>query len=145
MAITYHTQDLAFDFAGEKLRTSRWIKAAVAEEGCTAGNICVVFCSDRCLIDINRKHLNHNYFTDIITFDYSRLKRGGGKEVSGDLFISVETVRDNADLYCTAFGEELRRVIIHGVLHLIGYGDKTPEEAHIMRKKENAYLKTYGK
>ena len=99
------------------------------------GNINIIFCSDNYILDVNVKYLGHDYFTDIITFDYCE------KDIlSGDLFISIDTVRDNAEFYKTEFNDELNRVIVHGLLHLIGYDDHTPEEQKIMREKENYYL-----
>ncbi len=134
MAVGYHTEECAFRFRG-KVKTSHWIVSAVREEGKKAGAISIVFCSDGYILDMNRKYLGHDYRTDIITFDY-----GAGETVSGDLFIGVETVRENAEKYGAAFGEELARVMIHGVMHLCGYGDKTPGEAAVMRRREDYYL-----
>ena len=99
------------------------------------GNINIIFCSDNYILDVNVKYLGHDYFTDIITFDYCEKNI-----LSGDLFISIDTVRDNAEFYKTEFQDELNRVIVHGLLHLIGYDDHTPEEQKIMREKEIYYL-----
>ena len=118
-----------------KRAVSAWIKAAVAEEGRETGDISIVFCSGDYLLDINRKYLSHDYHTDIITFDY-----GNGNIVSGDLFISVDTVLANAEKYGVTFDNELLRVVIHGIMHLCGYGDKTAAETEIMRAKEDFYL-----
>ena len=99
------------------------------------GDISIIFCSDNYILDVNLKYLNHDYFTDIITFDYC------DKDIlSGDLFISVDSVRENAIFFEVDFEEELRRVIVHGLLHLIGYDDHTEEEQKIMREKENYYI-----
>lgn len=106
-------------------------------EGWDTGAVSVVFCSDERLLEINNKYLNHNYFTDIITFDYSDPEK---KKIAGDLMIGIGTVRDNAAAFGTTFENELQRVIIHGILHLCGYGDKTPEEAARMKSLENKYL-----
>ena len=95
----------------------------------------IIFCSDNYILDINQKYLQHDYFTDIITFDYCE-----GKTLSGDLFISVDTVRENAIFYGTEFDDELNRVIVHGLLHLIGYDDHSEEDQKTMRSKENYYL-----
>jgi len=100
------------------------------------GHINVVFCSDAYLLEMNKSYLKHDYFTDIITFDY--VEKG---IVSGDLFISLDRIKDNASAYAVAFMQELYRVVIHGVLHLCGYKDKTESEQAEMRKKENQYLK----
>ncbi len=116
-----------------------WVDAAVAAENRVGGDINVIFCPDDYLLEINRKYLEHDYYTDIITFDYSE-----GDMVSGDLFISVDTVRANAERFGVSFENELDRVVIHGVLHLIGYNDKTEEEQKVMRGKENEYLEKLG-
>ena len=99
------------------------------------GDISIIFCSDPYILDINQRYLQHDYFTDIITFDYCE-----GKVLSGDLFISIDTVRENAAEYGASFEEELNRVMVHGLLHLIGYDDHTPEEQKEMRSKEDYYL-----
>ena len=111
------------------------ISYIIDNEGFTRENIVIVFCSDSFLLDLNKKHLNHDYFTDIITFSYTTLDR-----ISGDLFISVDRVKENALKEGVFFERELERVIYHGVLHLCGYNDKTPEEIKEMRSKENYYL-----
>ena len=107
----------------------------IDNEGLTEENVVIVFCSDSFLLDLNKKHLNHDYFTDIITFSYTTLDR-----ISGDLFISVDRVKENALKEGVSFERELERVVYHGVLHLCGYNDKTPEEIKEMRSKENYYL-----
>ena len=99
------------------------------------GNISIIFCSDNYILDVNQKYLQHDYFTDIITFDYCE-----GDKLSGDLFISVDTVKDNAVEYGTEFQDELNRVMVHGLLHLIGYDDHSEEDIKEMRAKENYYL-----
>lgn len=99
------------------------------------GDISIIFCSDPYILDVNIKYLQHDYFTDIITFDYCE-----GDKLSGDLFISVDSVRENSVFYGTEFPDELNRVIVHGLLHLIGYDDHTDEEKKVMREKENYYL-----
>ena len=111
------------------------ISYIIDNEGFTKENIVIVFCSDSFLLDLNKKHLNHDYFTDIITFSYTTLDR-----ISGDLFISVDRVKENALKEGVFFERELERVVYHGVLHLCGYNDKTPEEIKEMRSKENYYL-----
>lgn len=99
------------------------------------GDITLVFCSDNYLLDINKQYLNHDYYTDIVTFDY-----GENSVISGDLFISIDRVKENADIFNTSFQRELFRVVFHGILHLIGYNDKTEEEKREMRYKEDYYL-----
>ena len=99
------------------------------------GNINIIFCSDNYILDVNMKYLQHDYFTDIITFDYCEKN-----VLSGDLFISIDSVRENALFYGTEFSDELNRVMVHGVLHLAGYDDHTEEEIKTMRSKEDYYL-----
>ena len=132
--IRYFTEDIDFAFKGKSVH-SAWLKAVSEEEGRRLGQISVIFCSDSYLLEINRKYLGHDYYTDIITFDYSE-----GDTISGDLFISVDTVRSNAEYYSADFKDELDRVIVHGVLHLIGYDDHTDEQSAEMRARENHYL-----
>jgi probable rRNA maturation factor len=107
----------------------------ISEESYALGNITLVFCTDDELLELNKEHLSHDYYTDIITFDFTE-----GKALGGDLFISVERVRDNAKTLQVTFEEELHRVCYHGVLHLLGYNDKSATEISIMRDKENYYL-----
>lgn len=114
-----------------------WITQCVHQENAKLGPVNLIFCDDLYLLEINKKYLNHDYFTDIITFDYSE-----EEEISGDIFISIDRVLDHADEYEVDFKEELARVIIHGFLHLLGYDDHTETERKIMREKENYYLKT---
>lgn len=133
--ITYQIEDTSFRFGSRRL-TSRWIKEIVAQAEMRLGDVSVVFCSDPYILDVNRQYLGHDYYTDIITFDYCE-----GDVLSGDLIISVDTVRANAEEYGAAsFDEELHRVIIHGVLHLIGFDDHTPEDQAEMRRQEDAAL-----
>ncbi|MBR5075349.1 MAG: rRNA maturation RNase YbeY [Bacteroidales bacterium] len=132
--IAFFTQDTDFRFKGKRL-TSNWLKQVAVAEGRSLGDISIIFCSDNYLLDVNKKYLQHDYFTDIITFDYCE-----GSVLSGDLFISVDSVRENASFYGASFEDELNRVIVHGVLHLIGYDDHTDEDIAVMRSKENTYL-----
>jgi len=132
--VSYYTQDISFPFK-EKRLTSRWLKLVASSEGKQLGDVSVIFCSDNYILDVNKKYLKHNYFTDIITFDYCE-----GKRLSGDLFISIDSVRENAAFYGTQFADELNRVIVHGLLHLVGYDDHSPEDIAVMRAKENHYL-----
>lgn len=135
MAITFNSEDTKFNISGSKRDVSAWVRAAVAEEGFKVGEINVIFCSDPYLLEINRHYLHHDYFTDIITFDYCE-----NGVLSGDLFISVDTVKGNSEEYQVMFHVELLRVIIHGVMHLAGYKDKTDPDAAKMRERENHYL-----
>jgi rRNA maturation RNase YbeY len=119
-------------------KVADWVNAAVESNNKIAGDIAVIFCSDAYLLSMNKSYLNHDYFTDIITFDYS-----DGSIVSGDLFISIDTVNDNAKKFGVTFEQELLRVVIHGVLHLLGFNDKTVEQQKEMRENEDRYLKIY--
>jgi probable rRNA maturation factor len=115
-----------------------WLARVASEEGSDLGDVSLVFCSDDELLEMNVQHLNHDYYTDVITFDYS-----DDLSVSGDLFISVDRVKENAATHKCKFNNELSRVIVHGVLHLCGYKDKSIDESFVMRKKEDYYLNMY--
>jgi rRNA maturation RNase YbeY len=132
--VSFFTEDVRFPFS-QKRFTSNWLKFVAQHEGRKLGDISVIFCSDPYILDVNKKYLQHDYYTDIITFDYCE-----GDVLSGDLFISVDSVRENASFYGTDFENELNRVIVHGVLHLIGYDDHTEEDIAVMRSKEDFYL-----
>ena len=121
---------------------SAWIKAVAATYGKRVGDIGYIFCNDEKILEVNRQYLQHNYYTDIITFDYSddALLTGRKDTIAGDLFISLDTVRSNAELQGTTYDEELHRVIIHGILHLCGINDKGPGEREIMEAAENKAL-----
>lgn len=118
-----------------KRKTSAWIKSVAALHGKTVGDIAYIFCSDEKILDVNRMYLQHDYYTDIITFDYSE-----DNMISGDLFISLDTVRTNAEKFTVAYDSELYRVIIHGVLHLCGIDDKAPGARAVMERYENEAL-----
>lgn len=118
----------------------RWIKAVAEKKKKIPGNLSYVFMSDEELLKLNVQFLKHNTYTDIITFDYS-----DGKTISGEIFISVDRVRENANKMNVDFDDELKRVIIHGVLHLCGYKDKTKSDAEIMRKEEDQGLRLWKK
>lgn len=132
--ISYFLEDTNFKF-NTRRRTSRWLKSVAKIENRSIGEINIIFCSDPYILDLNIKSLNHHFFTDIITFDYCE-----GDILSGDLYISVDTVRANAEFYNTDFDNELYRVIVHGLLHLIGYDDHSDEEIAVMRSKEDFCL-----
>ena len=121
---------------------SAWIKAVAATYGKRVGDIGYIFCNDEKILEVNRQYLQHDYYTDIITFDYSddALLTGRKDTISGDLFISLDTVRTNAEQQGTTYDEELHRVIIHGILHLCGINDKGPGEREIMEAEENKAL-----
>jgi len=118
-----------------KLHLKQYIKLLINSELRKAGEISLIFCSDKYLLDINIEYLKHNYYTDIITFDYVE-----GNIISGDLFISVDRVQENSVEFNTSLLKELYRVVFHGLLHLIGYNDKTAKEQKIMREKEDLYI-----
>ena len=133
--IHFFYEDTKFRFKSSK-STKSWIKAIVEREGKTIGELNYIFCSDAVLHRINVEYLGHNTFTDIITFDSSE----DGVVIEGDIYISTERVQENASKYKVTVDHEFHRVLIHGVLHLIGYSDKTPRQKKIMRKKEEACL-----
>ena len=119
----------------DERKVSRWIRAVAADYGFAVGTIHYIFCSDERELEVNREFLGHDYYTDVITFDYST-----ESTLNGDIFISLDTVRSNAEMVGTSFEQELMRIIIHGVLHLTGQGDKTPETKVQMTEKENRAL-----
>lgn len=119
----------------KKRETTEWIKAVAATYEKRIGEIAYIFCSDEKILEVNRQYLQHDYYTDIITFDYCE-----GNRLSGDLFISLETVKTNSEQFNTPYEEELRRTIIHGILHLCGINDKGPGEREIMEAAENKAL-----
>lgn len=134
--ITYQTEDIAMP-AIKKRPTTEWIKAVAASYGKKVGDVAYIFCSDEKIIEVNRQYLEHDYYTDIITFDYTE-----GNRISGDLFISLDTVRTNAEQFGQPYERELHRVIIHGILHLCGINDKGPGERELMEQAENKALET---
>lgn len=119
----------------DRVLIRQWIEAVARGFGKSLGDISYIFCNDSKIIEVNRQYLNHDYFTDIITFDYSRPHR-----ISGDMFISLDTVRSNAEAFGCSYDSELLRVIVHGVLHLCGVNDKGPGEREIMERHENESL-----
>lgn len=130
----YYSENIVFNFR-RKTKTSKWLRLVAESEIRRLGDINVIFCSDNYILDLNQKYLSHDYFTDIITFDYCE-----GDKLNGDLFISIDSVRENAVAYGEDFSRELSRVIVHGILHLIGYDDHTEDEKKTMRQKEDYYL-----
>lgn len=133
--ISFNNQSIVFKLK-EKNKLKQWIKSIAEKEKCIVGTINYVFCTDDELLEINIKHLNHNTYTDIITFDYTE-----SKTINSDIFISIDRVSENAKKFEVDFETELHRVMIHGVLHLCGYKDKSKKDAELMRKKENSSLK----
>lgn len=134
MPITYNTENVSFPEI-DRVAVSRWIEQVAAKYGKKCGEIGYVFCDDARILEVNRAFLQHDYYTDIITFDYCL-----GSTISGDIFISVDTVRSNAELLSVSYDTELHRVIIHGILHLCGIDDKAPGEREIMERCENEAL-----
>ena len=119
----------------KKRPTTAWIRAVAATYGKKVGDVNYIFCNDERILEVNREYLQHDYYTDIITFDYTE-----GDTISGDLFISLDTVKTNSEQFATEYDEELHRTIIHGILHLCGINDKGPGEREIMEVAENKAL-----
>ena len=134
MAIAYYAEDIQLP-AIKKKAVSGWIKAVAETYGKKTGDISYIFCSDEKILEVNRQYLQHDYYTDIITFDYCE-----GDRLSGDLFISLDTIRTNAEQFGASYEDELHRVIIHGILHLCGINDKGPGEREVMEAAENQAL-----
>lgn len=132
--INFYSEDILFSLSNHSL-ISDWINTAIKNEAKELRQLNFIFCSDPYLHKINLEYLNHDTFTDVITFPYAE-----GKTIEGDIFISIDRIRENAKLFDVKFKHELHRVMIHGTLHLLGYLDKTPEDKTQMTKKENEYL-----
>lgn len=139
MPIRFFSEDVAFKIKRPR-DTARWIKLSAQKEKHTISDITYIFCSDKFLLQLNQKFLHHETLTDIITFDYS-----AGGTIAGEIYISIERVEENALKFDCPFADELHRVMIHGVLHLMGYKDKKPGDKLMMRKKEEAYLSLWNK
>ena len=135
MAVSYFAEDVKMP--AKKMReTTDWIRRVASGYGKKCGDIAYIFCSDEKILEVNKAYLQHDYYTDVITFDYTE-----GDKIGGDIFISVDTVRSNAEQFGTDYDEELHRIIIHGVLHLCGINDKGPGEREMMTRHENEALK----
>ncbi|KQT24462.1 rRNA maturation factor [Chryseobacterium sp. Leaf405] len=117
---------------------TKWLEDIILSEGKKLGEINYIFCDDEYLLKVNQDYLQHDYYTDIITFDYVK-----GKTISGEIFVSLQRISDNASTLSRKYEEELRRVLAHGILHLSGYKDKTEDEEKLMRSKEDHYLAQY--
>ena len=137
--ITYNTENVKMP-AIRRRDVSRWVRQVAASYGRRVGEIGYLFCDDEKILEVNREYLSHDYYTDIITFDYT-----DGDVINGDLVISLDTVRSNAELFGKAYDDELLRVIIHGILHLCGINDKGPGDRELMEAAENKALAMYGK
>lgn len=122
----------------DSVRTSEWIEQLIIEEGKEMGEITYIFCNDKFLLERNKKYLNHDTLTDIITFDYCQ-----GDIISSDIMISIDRVKENSTIFENSFSEELKRVMSHGILHLIGYDDHNEKDKEIMREKENYYMNKF--
>lgn len=134
MAISYQTEGVKMPPI-KKREISKWIKKVAATYGKKTGDIAYIFCSDEKILEVNRQYLQHDYYTDIITFDYTE-----GDTISGDLFISLDTVKTNSEQFQATYEEELYRTIIHGILHLCSINDKGPGERELMEAEENKAL-----
>ncbi|MDH6534735.1 rRNA maturation RNase YbeY [Parabacteroides sp. 52] len=134
MAIRFYAEEISFPSIKKRI-VSNWIKEVAGGYDKKVGDITYIFCSDEKILEVNRQYLQHDYYTDIISFDYTEENK-----ISGDLFISLDTVRTNAESFHTTYNEELHRTIIHGVLHLCGINDKGPGEREIMEENENKAL-----
>lgn len=131
---SFFTKDISFSLDNQK-SIENWILLSISTEDKSVGEITYIFCSDDYLYQMNLEHLNHDTYTDIITFNYCE-----NSIISGDIFISIDRVKENANTFNTTFQNELHRVIIHGILHLVGFNDKTIEDKALMRSKEDFYL-----
>jgi probable rRNA maturation factor len=140
--IFFYNEDVDFKLF-EKLKIKRWLKTIIEKENCELGEINYIFCSDAYLLQMNQDYLKHDTYTDIITFDYCEKTKTNLKRVSGDIFISIDRISENAEKFQTGFKNELKRVVAHGALHLIGYKDKKKEDKQQMTAKENESLELY--
>lgn len=135
MSIVFDAEGVEIPSINQK-KIKDWVSQVAAQHGHKVGELAYLFCSDEKILEVNKEYLQHDYYTDIITFDYTE-----GDVISGDMFISLDTVKSNAEKYgATSYDEELLRVMIHGVLHLCGLNDKTEEEENKMREEENKAL-----
>ena len=134
MAIIYQTEDVKLPTLKKRIISS-WIKKVADKYNKKVGDIAYIFCNDKRILDINKEYLQHDYYTDIITFDYTE-----GDLISGDIFISLDTVKSNSEQFGTSYLNEIQRIIIHGVLHLCGINDKSPQERANMTQQENEAL-----
>ena len=137
--INFHIEEIEFKIQ-QKQKLKNWLKTVLLAEGFILGDLNYVFCSDDYLLKINIEYLDHDFLTDIITFDNS----DEDELIEGDIFISIDRVRDNARTFQVSDEHELKRVLVHGMLHLCGYLDKTEEEEKLMRSKENHYLQLFS-
>ena len=137
-AIQFFSEQIQFKVPNPR-KTTSWIKSSILKEKATLKSLNYIFCNDEYLRTLNIQYLNHKTFTDIITFNY-----GSTKSIEGEIYISIDRIKENAEKFTVDFNTELRRVIIHGVLHLLGYNDKSKTEKALMRKKEDSYLSLWA-
>jgi len=137
-SINFFTEDIFFNLKN-KNAVRKWLNFVITNEQHSLLQLNYIFCSDTFLLDINTSYLNHNYFTDVITFDNASFS----DTIEGDIFISIDRINENFLSFNTSFDHELSRVIVHGLLHLLGYNDSTPEQISIIRQKENYYLSLF--
>lgn len=137
--IAFQSEGIIFRFQKQR-KTATWLKAVAKDEGKVIESLDYIFVSDAFLAKLNKKYLDHDTYTDIITFDYSERKG----PIIGEIYISIPRVRENAKKFKQPFDRELRRVVVHGLLHLLGYGDKTPRQSTQMRRKEEACLSLWA-
>ena len=134
MAIRFHEKEISAGIKNKNL-LKKWLKDLILQEHANPGQINIVFTSDSNVLELNKKYLSRDYLTDIITFDYTE-----NQLVAGDLFISIIRVKENSERFDVTFNMELKRVIVHGILHLLGYGDRNEKEKSLMRQMEDRYL-----
>ncbi|MCQ2209980.1 MAG: rRNA maturation RNase YbeY [Paludibacteraceae bacterium] len=134
MMIYYQSENITMPKIAKR-KVNEWIKEVAKRHGYKVGEISYIFCDDKKILEVNKEYLQHDYYTDIITFDYTE-----GKTISGDLFISLDTVKSNSEQFASSYEEEFYRVVIHGILHLCGINDKGVGEREIMEKHENEAL-----
>ena len=139
MSIYFHNEECRFQYE-EKTKTKRWIRSILEGEKKKEGDINIIFSGNRKIIELNKTYLNRSYSTDVISFQYNE-----GETINGDVYIGIETVMNNAEKYNATLDDELHRIMAHGVLHLIGYDDKTAQQRKRMTEKEMFYLSAYKK
>ncbi len=137
--IEFHSETVTFELSYPN-STKKWLEAVAQQEGQGIAALSFIFCSDDYLLNMNVEYLNHDTLTDVITFQYSE---NDDEAIEGDIFISIERVAENATTFGVPFEKELQRVIVHGTLHLLGYGDKSKAEKELMTEKENFYLEQF--
>ena len=138
MAVNFYAEDIEMPSI-KKNETKEWIKSITTSYGKKVGDVSYIFCNDQKILEVNKQYLDHDYYTDIITFDYTE-----GDKISGDIFISLDTVKSNSEQFSESYDKELHRMIIHGILHLCGIDDQSPEQRANMIECENKALAVGG-